>query len=133
MNDANSLGHSRSKPVQPGRLGGFVLEPLHAQSGRVELVDQERIRLVWHWVYRHRMDLFPVCTSWTQPVRRFALIRPSLVTRLFEPKGRTYGALDILFEQRIPARKFASTQVDEFAAEGRSIADRGVASGAAVH
>lgn len=34
--------------------------------------------------------------------------------RLPEPKGRTYGELDILFEQGVPARKFKSTQVQEF-------------------
>jgi SP family general alpha glucoside:H+ symporter-like MFS transporter len=33
--------------------------------------------------------------------------------RLPEPKGRTYGELDILFEQRVPARKFAETVVQE--------------------
>ncbi|KAF2014718.1 sugar transporter [Aaosphaeria arxii CBS 175.79] len=33
--------------------------------------------------------------------------------RLPEPKGRTYGELDILFEQGVPARKFSSTVVDE--------------------
>ena len=33
--------------------------------------------------------------------------------RLPEPKGRTYGELDILFEQRVPARKFAETRVEE--------------------
>ncbi|TID24296.1 Delta(14)-sterol reductase [Venturia nashicola] len=35
-------------------------------------------------------------------------------SRLPEPRGRTYGELDILFEQRIPARKFASTKVDPY-------------------
>lgn len=34
--------------------------------------------------------------------------------RLPEPKGRTYGELDILFEQRISARKFKQTVVQEF-------------------
>lgn len=34
--------------------------------------------------------------------------------RLPEPKGRTYGELDLLFEQKVSARKFASTVVDEF-------------------
>jgi len=37
--------------------------------------------------------------------------------RLPEPKGRTYGELDVLFEHRISARKFASTKVDQFAGE----------------
>lgn len=34
--------------------------------------------------------------------------------RLPEPKGRTYGELDVLFEQRIPARKFKGTVVDPY-------------------
>jgi len=34
--------------------------------------------------------------------------------RLPEPKGRTFGELDTLFEQRVPARKFAVTVVDPF-------------------
>lgn len=34
--------------------------------------------------------------------------------RLPEPKGRTYEELDVLFEQRVSARKFASTKVDPY-------------------
>jgi len=34
--------------------------------------------------------------------------------RLPEVKGRTYGELDILFENHISARKFASTEVDQY-------------------
>jgi SP family general alpha glucoside:H+ symporter-like MFS transporter len=34
--------------------------------------------------------------------------------RLPEPKGRTYGEMDLLFEKKIGARKFASTRVDQF-------------------
>ncbi|KAI1092249.1 sugar transporter [Rostrohypoxylon terebratum] len=34
--------------------------------------------------------------------------------RLPEPKGRTYAELDLLFEQKIPARKFAETRIDPF-------------------
>lgn len=34
--------------------------------------------------------------------------------RLPEPKGRTYGELDVLFERKIPARKFKHTKVDIF-------------------
>lgn len=34
--------------------------------------------------------------------------------RLPEPKGRTYAELDLLFEHRVPARKFASTTIDPF-------------------
>jgi MFS transporter, SP family, general alpha glucoside:H+ symporter len=35
--------------------------------------------------------------------------------RLPEPKDRTYAELDLLFEQKVPARKFVSTKVDPFA------------------
>ncbi|KAF4305586.1 Sugar/inositol transporter [Botryosphaeria dothidea] len=38
--------------------------------------------------------------------------------RLPEPKGRTYGELDILFEKKVAARKFSRTVVDQFAAAG---------------
>lgn len=34
--------------------------------------------------------------------------------RLPEPKGRTYAEMDALFKRRIPARKFATTNVDLF-------------------
>lgn len=37
--------------------------------------------------------------------------------RLPEPKGRTYGELDVLFEQRVSARKFASSVVDPYMTE----------------
>ncbi|PGG98535.1 hypothetical protein AJ80_09514 [Polytolypa hystricis UAMH7299] len=35
--------------------------------------------------------------------------------RLPEPKGRTYGELDLLFEHRVPARMFKHTKVDPYA------------------
>jgi SP family general alpha glucoside:H+ symporter-like MFS transporter len=38
--------------------------------------------------------------------------------RLPEPKGRTYAELDLLFEHRVPARKFAVTKIDPFARPG---------------
>lgn len=34
--------------------------------------------------------------------------------RLPEPNGRSFAELDVLFEKRISARKFASTEVDVF-------------------
>jgi len=41
--------------------------------------------------------------------------------RLPEPKDRTFAELDILFERKIPARKFAETVLDEFdVGHGRS-------------
>lgn len=49
--------------------------------------------------------------------------------RLPEPKGRTYAELDLLFEQKVPARKFKTTVVDPFMThQGRraSVASGGV-------
>lgn len=43
--------------------------------------------------------------------------------RLPEPKGRTYGELDVLFEHGVSARKFASTKVDQFAGEHTEIVE----------
>jgi SP family general alpha glucoside:H+ symporter-like MFS transporter len=34
--------------------------------------------------------------------------------RLPEAKGRTYEELDLLFQKKVPARKFASTHVDPY-------------------
>lgn len=45
--------------------------------------------------------------------------------RLPEPKGRTYAELDLLFEQRVSARKFRSTHVDPFnEAHGDAFAEK---------
>ena len=38
--------------------------------------------------------------------------------RLPEPKGRTYGELDILFERKVSARKFKGTDVTPWQTEG---------------
>ncbi|GAM86433.1 hypothetical protein ANO11243_044470 [Dothideomycetidae sp. 11243] len=45
--------------------------------------------------------------------------------RLPEPKGRTYGELDVLFEQKVPARKFSSTFVNQFGEGAGGAADAG--------
>ncbi|KAI5460440.1 general substrate transporter [Mariannaea sp. PMI_226] len=37
--------------------------------------------------------------------------------RLPEPKDRTYAELDLLFEKRVPARKFAKTHIDPYSNE----------------
>lgn len=43
--------------------------------------------------------------------------------RLPEPKGRTYGELDVLFEHRVSARKFHTTRVDQFSGENTDIVE----------
>lgn len=38
--------------------------------------------------------------------------------RLPEPRGRTYSELDVLFEHKVSARRFAKTKVNEFSVDG---------------
>ena len=45
--------------------------------------------------------------------------------RLPEPRGRTYAELDVLFERKVSARKFASTKIDPYSdhvASGKNMA-----------
>ncbi|RYO83877.1 hypothetical protein DL766_007101 [Monosporascus sp. MC13-8B] len=46
--------------------------------------------------------------------------------RLPEPRGRTPAELDVLFEQRIPARKFSKTKVDLFRSNNLGIVHKDV-------
>lgn len=64
----------------------------------------------WNW--RAKTGFFwagscLICLAWTY-------------FRLPEPKGRTYAELDLLFEQKVPARKFKTTVVDPFASGAQS-------------
>lgn len=43
--------------------------------------------------------------------------------RLPEPKDRTYGELDVLFEHKVSARKFHKTKVDQFSGDNTEIID----------
>lgn len=43
--------------------------------------------------------------------------------RLPEPKGRTYGELDVLFERKVPARNFKSTEVDIFRSDNLALVE----------
>lgn len=54
-------------------------------------------------------------TSLSLPAYRIAFL--CIVYTYFrvpEPQGRTFAELDLLFERRVSARKFASTKVDVF-------------------
>jgi SP family general alpha glucoside:H+ symporter-like MFS transporter len=58
----------------------------------------------WNWGAKSGFfwaGLCFICLNWTY-------------FRLPEPKGRTYGEIDILFERRVSARKFKGTVVNEF-------------------
>jgi SP family general alpha glucoside:H+ symporter-like MFS transporter len=66
--------------------------------------------LAWNWGAKAGFfwaGLCFLCLTWTY-------------FRLPEPKGRTYGELDVLFERKVPARKFKSTIVDQFAGDNDS-------------
>lgn len=53
--------------------------------------------------------------------------------RLPEPKGRTYGELDILFERKVPARKFKRTIVDPFRGDSVLVVETADEKGEHVH
>ncbi|KAG0657519.1 hypothetical protein C6P46_006488 [Rhodotorula mucilaginosa] len=41
-----------------------------------------------------------------------------------EPRGRTYGELDVLFANRVSARKFEKTEADQFAGHGGTVIEK---------
>ncbi|KAK5103234.1 hypothetical protein LTS08_004040 [Lithohypha guttulata] len=49
--------------------------------------------------------------------------------RLPEPKDRTYGELDVLFENRVSARRFHKTRVDQFSGDHLEIVPDDISSG----
>lgn len=53
--------------------------------------------------------------------------------RLPEPMGRTYGELDVLFENKVSARKFHKTRVDQFSGDHVEIVPDNRSSGDDVH
>ncbi|KFY55620.1 hypothetical protein V496_06942 [Pseudogymnoascus sp. VKM F-4515 (FW-2607)] len=63
------------------------------------------------WAWAGKAGFFWGCICMTVVVWSFF--------RLPEPKGRTYGELDVLFERKVSARKFKGTAVDQF--QGESI------------
>lgn len=73
--------------------------------------------LAWNLMGRSGFVWFgsaALCTTWAY-------------FRLPEPKGRTFAEMDVLFERKVSARKFASTKVELFEqSEGRGVEDVGV-------
>lgn len=64
----------------------------------------------WNWSAKSAFffgGLSTICLVWTW-------------FRLPEMKGRTYEEIDLLFEERLPARKFASHKIDAYARYGGS-------------
>ena len=46
-------------------------------------------------------------------LRKYPAPDPLLISFLAETKGRTYIELDILFSNKVPARKFATTKIGQ--------------------
>lgn len=65
------------------------------------------------WAWKAKAGFFWAGTSFLCLVWAFY--------RLPEPKGRTYGEMDILFEQKVPARKFKHAVVDPFPVQDAAI------------
>ena len=59
---------------------------------------------------------------------RFFILRPTLQTFVFVllSINRTYGELEVLFGAKVPARKFASTSIDQFQAMEHEVASADV-------
>jgi SP family general alpha glucoside:H+ symporter-like MFS transporter len=107
-----------------GILNPYMLNPVShtSYSTRMKTADiklqpdgmepwsEECLRLVCDWSYLRKWRLPRI---WAQTDRYIAQV-VWIWFRLPEPKGRTYGELDVLFQQKVPARKFASTEVSEF-------------------
>ncbi|KIW09858.1 hypothetical protein PV08_11959 [Exophiala spinifera] len=52
-----------------------------------------------------------------------ALLFVYMYFRLPEPKGRTYGEMDVLFENKVSARKFRTANVDQFAGHSTELVE----------
>ncbi|KAK9361515.1 hypothetical protein V1504DRAFT_451793 [Lipomyces starkeyi] len=86
--------------VQDRRAGPLLLQhQQHRRQRAHKLPAQLEFRAAYFWA-----GTAFICAVWEY-------------FRLPEPKGRTYSELDMLFEQRVPARKFKSTKVDPFSGE----------------
>ncbi|RMZ82134.1 hypothetical protein DV737_g2182, partial [Chaetothyriales sp. CBS 132003] len=80
---------------------------LYNLGGIVNNILMPRMLLVTDWNWGAKTGFF-----WAGAC---ALLLIWTFFRLPEPKDRSYGELDVLFENNVPARKFASTKVDQFA------------------
>lgn len=89
------------------------------------------VHLVCYWILWYDLDLLP--TSRTQGVSFSQVCHPRLDDPLLTFQRRSYGELDILFDKRVPARKFKTTHVDEFEVAEREAAEGVVPGGAMVH
>jgi hypothetical protein len=80
-----------------------------------------------HWFRLGRLCLARLHLGLLPPSSKFSLFaKPwACLTTLQETKGRTFHELDVLFAKNIPARQFATTNVDAFdEAENNRLAER---------
>lgn len=94
---------------------------LYGQPYRLELVEKDSLLLGVSTAAIHTSTIL------TDPRYRSGACFFCIVYTYFripEPRGRSFAELDYLFEHRISARKFASTEVDVFHSE---LSDKAVA------
>lgn len=61
------------------------------------------------------VDVLPPAGGQGELFRHFLCARSNDEADVYlPPQGRTYGDLDVLFEQRVSARNFSKTVVDQF-------------------
>lgn len=68
-----------------------------------------------------KTSFFSTCYTFIKSARSLAHIQNKHTA---ETKGRTYAELDILFENKVPARKFASTKIETLVAGTEGAAKR---------
>ncbi len=101
----------RPKPLQHRRDRLQRPHSLHVEPGRLELAELRRFLLGW----LVRLSPHPRCI-----LPRLILVIRCLgcvvyaYFRVPEPSGRTFAEIDLLFERKVSARKFASTNVNAF-------------------
>jgi SP family general alpha glucoside:H+ symporter-like MFS transporter len=108
-------------------LGGVVVNVLNPQMLNPTAWDLGP-RAAYLWFMTGLVGI--ICKSRRNITGRYLYISLGTYFRLPEPKGRTFGELDIMFEDRVPARKFATTEVDEFKASERNAAVGAISAGA---
>jgi hypothetical protein len=80
----------------------------------MELGCEDRFLLGWHLSAALRLPLLPSARTkgYVSSSQTFQHTSADIYAT-----GRTYAELDVLFENRVPARKFRKTQVDQFSGE----------------
>lgn len=117
---ATQVHRPRSEPLQSLRHLQLQHRAASARQGLVGLGGEGGLLLGRHLLPLPRVELLVSSSLHRLPLPADGDARGS---RLPEPKGRTYGELDVLFENRVPAREFRRTKVDQFREPSQDIVE----------